>query len=497
MTMRLKQNYEKACGELKLAKANLAEAKTTGDRKKATTSLTHAEKEVKEYEPKAIDKSAQQDREKDTVSSLQKVLQPAELGDKAAPFTMYGKTYNNNQLYAMYQRVGWYALGLPAFGPNILRTIHVTTVMTLCYQLEISLDDQRIKDHFALARHGEYEMRRSYNLTKSENTPFDPNCFSHKVAGIISAHGMLNRSEKNNSEEAAQEAALKECLGDDLFDGRKPLKRESSVGKMMREFLKAMMQSRGVATPDIALDPETIELEKVHRKEKLKVETLRFKEESMEIEHRLGLGAVASCKSVSNVDESQEIGRKRGHSAGAGVSCKGDRCTEKANQPKQKRARRNTFTAEVMPLLMRMNAIFKEKVVGMGLDPSKPYPRESVENGMYNVKTFTALCTERVKTYLTAEVGENDPDYSDVTKFYDLFGSAKNVSDVVKAAKKQGRAGEWSDWLCRKCKKVTCKCNNQAEECIVSRRVGGVVRCDVRRPFLHVSLSLCVVARMG
>eukprot|EP00903_Cladosiphon_okamuranus_P018863 g17350.t2 len=42
-------------------------------------------------------------------------------------------------------------------------------------------EDQSVKDHFAMARHGEYEMRRSYDLVKSENAPYDPESFSART----------------------------------------------------------------------------------------------------------------------------------------------------------------------------------------------------------------------------------------------------------------------------------------------------------------------------
>lgn len=53
-----------------------------------------------------------------------------ELEENMGPITEFGKTYNRTQLYTLYRYVGRHCLGLPAFGPNIFRTMHVTAVLT-------------------------------------------------------------------------------------------------------------------------------------------------------------------------------------------------------------------------------------------------------------------------------------------------------------------------------------------------------------------------------
>lgn len=100
-------------------------------------------------------------------------MRGAELGDKVCPFTKYGKSYNSDKLRDLYKYAGKYTLGLAAFGPNILRSIHVTDVMNLCYKLGISENDPRLVRHFALARHGEFERRRAYNLAKMDKLQDD------------------------------------------------------------------------------------------------------------------------------------------------------------------------------------------------------------------------------------------------------------------------------------------------------------------------------------
>lgn len=66
--------------------------------------------------------------------------------------------------------------------------------MTVCYALGISQSDDRVLNHFALARHGEHEMRKAYNLAKSDNVNDDPSSFSRQVSGIISGQELNNRS---------------------------------------------------------------------------------------------------------------------------------------------------------------------------------------------------------------------------------------------------------------------------------------------------------------
>lgn len=400
--------------------------------------------------------------------SRRRGLEHAELGDKAAPFTKYGKNYSNDQLRDMYQRVGWFALGLPAFGPNILRTVHVTTIMTLCYHMDIKVDDQRVKDHFALARHGEYEMQRSYNLIKAETAPYDPGSFSARVSGIVSAQKMLeSRSQTAGFDDemrANQSAALGKCLGDSLFDGLKRQEGESSLETMMRELLKQTsqvisMQRGGVSTENVSWTPEAIDALNESRKEEHMLKAAKLRAERQEVERKSGLsvGAEASCKGVESVDEGQDTGRKRGLSASAGGSCKSVENVDEDNKPARKRVKRGTWSAERMPLLRRMNAIFKGQVVEMKLDPTKKYKRVSQENAMFHVTAFRALSTERVRSYLQQKCKDN----ADVKEFYELNPTDKNIADCLSKAQKEGQVTKWSDWLCRKCKKVECECPGQ------------------------------------
>ncbi|CAN0123286.1 unnamed protein product [Scytosiphon promiscuus] len=181
--------------------------------------------------------------------------------------------------------------------------------------------------------------------------------------------------------------------------------------------------------------------------------------------------------------ERQEIERKHGLSASAGsgsvvgdkrpsvqpscdkgdASCKGIESIDEANQPPRKRVKRGTFSVDLMPLLLRMNALSNEKVVEMKLVPGKSYPRRTLENCMYHVSTFGGLCKDQVREYMVAHVGEDDSSRSDVLQFYELFPVRKKekiVRDIVGRQKQEGRS-EWSYWFCKGCTKVECVCDSQ------------------------------------
>lgn len=59
------------------------------------------------------------------------------LTEKIGSFDEKGKVYDNNKLYNLFKYVGKRALGLPFFGPIILRTIHVTKVVRYCVENNI------------------------------------------------------------------------------------------------------------------------------------------------------------------------------------------------------------------------------------------------------------------------------------------------------------------------------------------------------------------------
>lgn len=466
MRLRLQENYQKACDELERAMERHNKEKGRGGEGAATALrlLKKKEGEVNRYSVKKVERSAQADRVLNDRRSKPGLLSDAELGDKAAPFTKYGKNYTNDQLLTMYKHVGQYALGLPAFGPNILRTIHVTTVMTLCHSLNIAVDDECIKDHFALARHGEYEMQRSYDLLKSDTKRYDPTSFTARVSGIIISQDLL-RDDNSPDFQGQKRAALKECLGSSLFNGLEGQEGESSLERQMREMMARVEEiARGVSTQNIVWTKDATDAVNESRVEEARLNAAKCRAERQKIEREsgvsvsTGVGAVASCNHVPSVDESQEIGRKRGIDESAGGSCGSGRSIDKANKPKRPKAKKCTFVQEGeghTPLLSRMNGHFK-RVDVQHISPDAKYTRYSQQGAVRKVQTPSGLCKEEVKSFMMANVSETDDGYDDVVEFYGLFTPDKEwaVRDITN---RKGMV--WSDWFCRKLKRLgACDC---------------------------------------
>ncbi|CAM9311581.1 unnamed protein product, partial [Hapterophycus canaliculatus] len=194
MRIRLQENFAAAkANERKNAEENLKVAVGTKEvtvaqsvLEKAKTSVMKASREVKLYAPRNEENDNDEERLRTSRGKRKtRLIRFAEPWDKVCPFTEYGKSYDGRQLRDLYQSVGEYGLGLPAFGPNILRTIHVTLVMNVCYQLGTNQSDDRVLNRFALGRHWKYEMRKAYNLAKADNSNHDPNPFSAQTSGVI------------------------------------------------------------------------------------------------------------------------------------------------------------------------------------------------------------------------------------------------------------------------------------------------------------------------
>ncbi|CAM9544386.1 unnamed protein product [Ectocarpus sp. 8 AP-2014] len=112
----------------------------------------------------ALRKSGASDKEIDREEKKYEV----ELGTNIGPITEFGKNYSRAQLYNLFKYVGKYCLGLPSFGPNILRSMHVTAVLIKAVEQGKKYDDPEIKDIFALARHGQYYREKTYNMVKAD-----------------------------------------------------------------------------------------------------------------------------------------------------------------------------------------------------------------------------------------------------------------------------------------------------------------------------------------
>lgn len=104
----------------------------------------------------------------DEKSTKEEKKHEVELGVNIGPITEFGKNYSRTQLCNLFKYVGRYCLGLPCFGANILRTMHVTAVLIKAIEQGKKYDDPEIKDIFALARHGQFYREKTYNAVKAD-----------------------------------------------------------------------------------------------------------------------------------------------------------------------------------------------------------------------------------------------------------------------------------------------------------------------------------------
>ena len=126
------------------------------------------------------------------------------LTDKLCPFTEDGQAYDRAKLFDMYKYVGMRALGIPFFGPNVLRTVHVTKVVRHCLLKGIDPDHPDVVRLIALARHGEDERMKTYNLMKAEVVELGGNSFGYVNRGINSTSGASSESSEQATGELSK-----------------------------------------------------------------------------------------------------------------------------------------------------------------------------------------------------------------------------------------------------------------------------------------------------
>lgn len=449
MRIRLQENFAAAKTKEKAAQEEEQQARkklgvATGrtevtvaekELKKATESLKTASNEVKKYGVRK-----EENENQDELARLcrrrgkARVVGCAELGDKLCPFTEYGKNYTGSQLRDLYKHVGQYGLGLPAFGPNILRTIHVTSVMTVCYQLGIPQSDDRVLNHFALGRHGEYEMKKAYNLAKADNSNNDPNSFSSQISGVIGTLGFNDACSEADYVQQ-QNAALEKWIGKSksCWYDKYAI---TSTGDGSFEGVMAMW--REMFSKQMVDDPETASLRK--KKEKMRLEASILNSEASKAESKvrkrkaeielqsLGDGGVSSVPrvqagsglvsdgNVGNMDKAQRFQKRR---------------------KTQHRATRHTYTGDKVPLLLsKMNALFVQEVRKKGYLPRelpdvKVSPKGSAERdleiGLKKIETFGGMCKDVCRYFMQGAVAGERGDGSEVVKeFYSLSVMKRN-----------------------------------------------------------------------
>lgn len=254
MRRHLEANCKDARSQVQKAQTNLADAERHSTKDgvvKARKILAAAERQLAEYAPTESERKNEEDRAKAEKRDPREIGY-AELGDKVCTFTAYGKNYDQGMLSDMYKYVGEYYLGLPAFGPNILRSIHVTDVMEVCYKIGIHYNDQRLVRHFALARHGEYERKKAYNGHTMDMAQDDLNSIGAVFAGILQSQDYLNRPLDKQGMIVAQEKTLKAVLHDsydesdvnDVAGGAGLFGDDPEIMNLRREEYKKRMQCR-------------------------------------------------------------------------------------------------------------------------------------------------------------------------------------------------------------------------------------------------------------
>lgn len=161
-----------------------------------------------------------------------------ELGVNIGPITEFGKNYSRTQLYTLFNYVGKYCLGLSSFGPNILRSMHVTAVLIKAIDQGKKYDDPEIKDIFALARHGQYYREKTYNMVKADLDMARAKTFVHENYGMVGS--IVGEGEKEGNLKFLE---FFEGAGEQAFSG---LSREQTNGSCPLS-LQAFFRPGGVA----------------------------------------------------------------------------------------------------------------------------------------------------------------------------------------------------------------------------------------------------------
>lgn len=208
-----KTQVEKAQRAVETSRGSEELQQAEKDLERVTKPLAAAIRRLNEYSPTKEEKNNESERAV-YEGREKRTIECAELGGKVCPFTKNGESYNSDKLRDLYKYAGKYTLVLPAFGRNILRSVHVTDVMNLCYNPGISKNDPRIVRHFALARHGEFERRGACNLAKIDNLQDDEGSLGSLLAGILQTQSYASRPLNKEDMRRAHGEALYKILGD-------------------------------------------------------------------------------------------------------------------------------------------------------------------------------------------------------------------------------------------------------------------------------------------
>lgn len=153
-----------------------------------------------------------------------------DLGKNIGPITEFGQTYNRSKLYVLFRYVGKHCLGLPAFGPNILRSMHVTAVLIMAIRVGKKYDDPEMKDIFALARHGQFYREKTYNMVKADLDTADGKTFVGQNHGLAGTIGEVGANEVLEAKESIASCVYLLDLFDEGHSFSTTGKRKTSTG---------------------------------------------------------------------------------------------------------------------------------------------------------------------------------------------------------------------------------------------------------------------------
>lgn len=398
-----------------------------------------------------------------------------ELGENIGPITEFGKCYSGDQLWRLFKYVGKYTLGLPSFGPNILRTMHVTAVMIRAIKLNKRHDDPEIVRLFALARHGEFERQKSYNLVKADMVQRNSQELVFRCAGLVGTAELNIRPG--------------DCGIDTVYHGEKFLDLFEEEGGLSseRDSVRAPVEgncSEGLLSrldslfdkhfPQVAFDDDPEHQAEVRKEARLKKEIereeiilrnvgheirlKRLREEREEKEHQVYEGpkrpdSVSVGQKRPIQDESKgSLGKRKVVGNGWG-----------------KRKCRDQDWLQNFQRLLRMNEFFIQAAVAEGVDPRGVYKRKEhplqVAIKGANAKSFGVLGSENIAGFMLKAFEAGTEERGFCSSFYNHFGTgdngARNIKTVVDRAKKAKKVFRWSEWFCTDCKNIECECKDQ------------------------------------
>ena len=400
--------------------------------------------------------------------AIEENMYEVELGENIGPITEFGKTYNRTQLYHLFRYVGKYFLGLPAFGPNILRSMHVTAVLIKAIAQGKKYDDPEVKDIFALARHGQFYREKTYNMVKADLKTARGKTFmgqNHGLSGTIGEDGDDDFSEATGHIESCQSfLELFEWEGTKAFSTTQ----REQAGTSLPPFLQMLFGPQGMVgfmqqlcvLMRGATDPDLIHVDKhpayLANKERLRDLNIEIEREEIQERIRERERRLAELKRLNSTEAVTGQKRPATSFAGkAGVATKRERLkrsTDGSDADKLEilRAMHTRYIEEVekkciLPDLGKLSKKMKSKLVDE--DPQK------VLKGKLRRGKPSILCVPEVGEFLRGF------DEGLWCRFVEAFGgTGQNITTLLRRVEKNKELPSfvWKDAVLSKCGEEEC-----------------------------------------